>query len=534
MAEVYNIGNQIKISFKDGSSIVAQVTAQNDSELTCKALSKNEVYNEGDTVFVDTVTDKIEKISLKKESSSIADEALGYGFEGDESEPDCPHCNGVKMYQNGEIDDYGNYLWSCPECGYSEDDEDVQERYSMKKKALDDSIQNKVESYVNGNPNAYNSKNILMDFAITYQDEIKGMDEFNEVFELVDRYIEMNPNANRYKQSLKDFALTVLAIDDEDDYLDDEVTGLKKQSKRFQYKFDKHKSPWTWNKESELIEKDEEAINKAAMKKKAENYYDITKYDQIRDFYSYDRLGYVGFNAVASQLKIDGYSDEDILLYLGSTFIRHFYDEIQYDIEKFIEEKIASHEIEREMEVLNKEKFKQGKKGKLNYQVLLYSETDFEDTLIQEAKKFNGKYIGHGVGFGDYDIQFEFRNEDDMNRFINQMKNANFITGIDIQVYDGDNFIENRTVKGIKKQSNIDNKLSGLFDSPDDTFTVRIYSNQRDYENGESEREMQNFDNEDEAYEWIHSFDYPYYYEITVIPKEGQGYVWETGECEPY
>src|SRR5690606_22769804 len=135
---------------------------------------------------VDTVTDKIEKISLKKESSSIADEALGYGFEGDESEPDCPHCNGVKMYQNGEIDDYGTYIWVCPECGYSEDDEDVQERYSM-----------------------------------------------------------------------------------------------KKQSKRFQYKFDKHKSPWTWNKESELIEKDEEAINKAAMKKKAENYYDITKYDQI-------------------------------------------------------------------------------------------------------------------------------------------------------------------------------------------------------------------------------------------------------------
>lgn len=346
MAEVYNIGNQIKISFKDGSSIVAQVTEQNDSELTCKALSKNEVYNEGDTVFVDTVTDKIEKISLKKESSSIADEALGYGFEGDESEPDCPHCNGVKMYQNGEINDYGTYIWVCPECGYSEDDEDVQERYSMKKK-----------------------------------------------------------------------------------------------SKRFQYKFDKHKSPWTWNKESELIEKDEEAINKAAMKKQS---------------------------------------------------------------------------------------------SKLNYQVLLYSETDFEDTLIQEAKKFNGKYIGHGVGFGDYDIQFEFRNEDNMNRFVNQMKNANFINGIDIQVYDGDNFIENRTVKGMKKQSNIDNKLSGLFDSPDDTFTVRIYSNQRDYENGESEREMQNFDNEDEAYEWIRSFDSPYYYEITVIPKEGQGYVWETGECEPY
>lgn len=45
---------------------------------------------------------------------------------------------------------------------------------------------------------------------------------------------------------------------------------------------------------------------------------------------------------------------------------------------------------------------------------------------------------------------------------------------------------------------------------------------------------MEDFDNEDEAYEWIRSFDSPYYYEITVIPKEGQGYVWETGECEPY
>lgn len=459
MAEPININDQIKISFKDGSSIVAQVTEQNDSELTCKALSKNEVYNEGDTVFVDTVTDKIEKISLKKKSSSIADEALGYGFEDDyspnEDSPECPHCEDdlVRMDWNEDTQS-----WECPECGYAESKYDVQERYSMKKKS---SLSR--DEWENVNDVAY-------DVAKNYQ-EITGTDPLDTIdpegsfnqdvidadYPKIEEYVKSNYNLNNreweeFLYKVDDELLDMYGeegynrnkkedIVEEDDYLDDEVTGLKKQSKRFQYKFDKHKSPWIWNKESELLEKDEEAIQKAAMKKQS---------------------------------------------------------------------------------------------SKLNYQVLLYSETDFGDTLIQEAKKFNGKYIGHGVGFGDYDIQFEFRNEDNMNRFVNQMKNANFINGIDIQVYDGDNFIENRTVKGIKKQSNIDNKLSGLFDSPDDTFTVRIYSNQRDYENGESEREMQNFDNEDEAYEWIRSFDNPYYYEITVIPKEGQGYVWETGECEPY
>lgn len=67
--ENYISGDQIKIYFADGSQVTAQVISEDDKgNLECSALSKNEVYKEGDTVFVDKSNSKIEKLNFKKKS----------------------------------------------------------------------------------------------------------------------------------------------------------------------------------------------------------------------------------------------------------------------------------------------------------------------------------------------------------------------------------------------------------------------------------------------------------------------------------
>ena len=64
--------DQIKIHFKDGSTIIAIVTnVEDDQNIVAKALNKNERYNEGDTIFVNESEDKIEKISMKKQAKVV-------------------------------------------------------------------------------------------------------------------------------------------------------------------------------------------------------------------------------------------------------------------------------------------------------------------------------------------------------------------------------------------------------------------------------------------------------------------------------
>ena len=59
---------QLKVYFQDGSEIVVSVLGEEDGVYKCNALSKNEVYNEGDIVYVDPKENKVEKISIKKKS----------------------------------------------------------------------------------------------------------------------------------------------------------------------------------------------------------------------------------------------------------------------------------------------------------------------------------------------------------------------------------------------------------------------------------------------------------------------------------
>lgn len=64
--EKYIFGDQIKIYFQDGSTVTAQVISEDDNNLECSALSKNEVYKEGDSIFVDKKNSKIEKLNGRK------------------------------------------------------------------------------------------------------------------------------------------------------------------------------------------------------------------------------------------------------------------------------------------------------------------------------------------------------------------------------------------------------------------------------------------------------------------------------------
>jgi len=62
----YIFGDQVKIYFQDGSTVTAQVISEDGNNLECSALSKNEVYKEGDSIFVDKKNSKIEKLNLRK------------------------------------------------------------------------------------------------------------------------------------------------------------------------------------------------------------------------------------------------------------------------------------------------------------------------------------------------------------------------------------------------------------------------------------------------------------------------------------
>lgn len=71
--ENYVEGEQIKISFRDGSQVTAKVISQDKDNLKCSALSKNEVYKEGDVIFCDIKNDTIEKLNIKKKSGNPND-----------------------------------------------------------------------------------------------------------------------------------------------------------------------------------------------------------------------------------------------------------------------------------------------------------------------------------------------------------------------------------------------------------------------------------------------------------------------------
>jgi len=70
----YLAGDRLKIYFKDGSEVVVSVLEKEDRNYKCSALSKNEVYSEGDIVYVDPSEDKIEKLNLKKKSTGEPDQ----------------------------------------------------------------------------------------------------------------------------------------------------------------------------------------------------------------------------------------------------------------------------------------------------------------------------------------------------------------------------------------------------------------------------------------------------------------------------
>lgn len=62
----FDIGQQVKVFFKDGSDIVAEVIEDDEKgNYLVSALSANKVYTQGDTLYVNPLDQKIEKYSLK-------------------------------------------------------------------------------------------------------------------------------------------------------------------------------------------------------------------------------------------------------------------------------------------------------------------------------------------------------------------------------------------------------------------------------------------------------------------------------------
>lgn len=64
---VYNVNDHIKVYFEDGSTVVCQIIdIDNETQrYICSALSTNNHYRQGDRIYIDPDSDKIEKTSLK-------------------------------------------------------------------------------------------------------------------------------------------------------------------------------------------------------------------------------------------------------------------------------------------------------------------------------------------------------------------------------------------------------------------------------------------------------------------------------------
>ena len=77
-------GNQIKVLFKDGSEIIASIIdPDEDGYIKASALSKNEVYNEGDTIYIDPNNDKIEKLNTTQKISNLKKKSKRFDVEFD-------------------------------------------------------------------------------------------------------------------------------------------------------------------------------------------------------------------------------------------------------------------------------------------------------------------------------------------------------------------------------------------------------------------------------------------------------------------
>jgi hypothetical protein len=207
--ENYIKGEQIKAFFSDGSQITAQVVSIDDEgNLECVALSKNEVYKEGDHIFLDSSTSKIEKLNLKKKANSVNE--IQSLIEGKTWKP--------VDYKYINMRDSNKAIM-----GQLADDEFYMTSLTMGDKRID----------------LWTSDNYY---------------EFNDVGE------------KEYDSIMKPH------LNDNEDEEDFESYSMKKKSKTFNWEFDKHRPQWKLNKESMEIERDDDAIEKIAKLRKKLNY----------------------------------------------------------------------------------------------------------------------------------------------------------------------------------------------------------------------------------------------------------------------
>lgn len=207
--ENYIKGEQIKAFFSDGSQITAQVVSIDDEgNLECVALSKNEVYKEGDHIFLDSSTSKIEKLNLKKKANSVNE--IKSLIEGKKWKP--------VDYKYKNMKDSDKAIM-----GQLADDEFYMTTLTMGDKRID----------------LWTSDNYY---------------EFNDVGE------------KEYDSIMKPH------LNDNEDEEDFESYSMKKKSKTFNWEFDKHRPQWKLNKESMEIERDDDAIEKIAKLRKKLNY----------------------------------------------------------------------------------------------------------------------------------------------------------------------------------------------------------------------------------------------------------------------
>lgn len=140
----YNYGKKEKQSS-------TQLEMGQESEKEHKDVYKNiekDVEDDGDLdLSFDEFTTDIAKDHLKEDSQYYTKLKEMEKKSKDDSSPLCPQCDAEIEMQPGFYDEEFEQPWYfCPECNYSEDDEDVQKRYSAK---ISDGIVNDFEEWKN-------------------------------------------------------------------------------------------------------------------------------------------------------------------------------------------------------------------------------------------------------------------------------------------------------------------------------------------------------------------------------------------------
>ena len=286
--EKYISGDQVKIYFGDGSTVTAQVISDDDNNLECSALSKNEVYKEGDSIFVDKTNSKIEKLNSRDISNGIwIGELVKAKLNGREYM--VLDVNGNKLLladYNGsdELDDYdypGRIHWMNADefrkipyknevdDDYGNEDDDFENQTFSKKSLSSTKGEVTIIPYMYNGFN-YDKQKVWVDTKYKSPDPSKlmlwGYGEIDDPVSDYKRCFEKAGSGITLTYKIPPLTTHNSEMDIRAEAIRNYISGSKfsKKARTFNWEFDKHKPQWKLNKESMEIERDDSAIEKIA------------------------------------------------------------------------------------------------------------------------------------------------------------------------------------------------------------------------------------------------------------------------------